>query len=79
MSVPCAANPRPDRADRTDSCIDAVANNFWGKDDAGVGPLLDRMVNSKQTCDELKSFYGGEDTCCQDDGLVVQYQPNTDL
>ncbi|KAL7938682.1 hypothetical protein V8C35DRAFT_319767 [Trichoderma chlorosporum] len=36
----------------------SFANNFWGKDDAGVGPLLDRMVNSKQTCDELKSFYG---------------------
>ncbi|KAM0460803.1 hypothetical protein ACHAO4_001595 [Trichoderma viride] len=46
------------RADRADSNIDTVANNFWGKDDAGVGPLLDRMVNSKQTCDELKSFYG---------------------
>lgn len=63
LSVPCAANPRPDRADDADSNIDAVANNFWGKDDAGVGPLLDRMVNSKQTCDELKSFYGGEDAC----------------
>lgn len=48
-------------ADHTNSYLDAVANNFWGKDDAGVGPLLDRMVNSKQTCDELKSFYGGED------------------
>ncbi|UKZ49995.1 hypothetical protein TrVGV298_004250 [Trichoderma virens] len=36
----------------------SFANNFWGKDDAGVGPLLDRMINSKQTCDELKSFYG---------------------
>ncbi|KAM6479189.1 hypothetical protein HDV62DRAFT_382404 [Trichoderma sp. SZMC 28011] len=36
----------------------SFANNFWGKDDAGVGPLLERMVNSKQTCDELKSFYG---------------------
>ncbi|KAL7799202.1 hypothetical protein V8C37DRAFT_366968 [Trichoderma ceciliae] len=36
----------------------SFANNFWGKDDAGVGPLLDRMINSKQTCDELKNFYG---------------------
>lgn len=79
MSVPCAANSRPDRADHADSYIDAVANNFWGKDDAGVVPLLDRMVNSKQTSDELKSFYGGEDTCRQDDGLVVRYQPNADL
>lgn len=34
-----------------------VANNFWGKDDAGVGPLLDRMLAAKQTCDELRSFY----------------------
>lgn len=79
LLVLCAANPRLDRADHTDSYIDAVANNFWGKDDAGVVPLLDRMVNSKQTCDELKSFYGGEDTCCQDDGLVVQYRQNTDF
>ncbi|PWI76371.1 cell division control protein (Cdc15) [Purpureocillium lilacinum] len=38
--------------------IIAVANNFWGKEDAGVGPLLDRMQGAKQTCDELKSFYG---------------------
>lgn len=67
------------RADRADSNIDTVANNFWGKDDAGVGPLLDRMVNSKQTCDELKSFYGGEDACRQDDGLVVRYRPVTNL
>ena len=34
-----------------------VANNFWGKDDAGVHPLLERMQNAKVTCDELKSFY----------------------
>jgi hypothetical protein len=34
-----------------------VANNFWGKDDAGVAPLLDRMHNAKTTSDELKSFY----------------------
>lgn len=37
------------------TCV--VANNFWGKDDAGVGPLLDRMLAAKQTCDELRSFY----------------------
>ena len=34
-----------------------VANNFWGKDDAGVQPLLERMHNAKVTCDELKAFY----------------------
>lgn len=36
-----------------------VANNFWGKDDAGVGPMLERMHNAKVTCDELKAFYNG--------------------
>ncbi|KAI0129472.1 SH3 domain-containing protein [Xylariales sp. AK1849] len=35
----------------------SFANNFWGKEDAGVGPLLDRMLAAKQTSDELKSFY----------------------
>ncbi|KAK4164517.1 putative septation protein [Cladorrhinum sp. PSN259] len=35
----------------------SFANNFWGKDDAGVGPLLERMHNAKVTCDELRSFY----------------------
>ena len=34
-----------------------VANNFWGKEDAGVQPLLERMQNAKNTCDELKAFY----------------------
>lgn len=34
-----------------------VANNFWGKEDAGVQPLLERMHSAKTTCDELKSFY----------------------
>lgn len=34
-----------------------VANNFWGKEDAGVGPMLDRMHHAKTTCDELKNFY----------------------
>jgi hypothetical protein len=37
----------------------SFANNFWGKDDAGVEPLLQRMHNAKQTCDELKTFYTG--------------------
>lgn len=37
----------------------AVANNFWGKDDAGVTPLLARMAAAKTTCDELRAFYGG--------------------
>lgn len=36
-----------------------VANNFWGKDDAGVQPLINRMAGAKQTCDELRIFYGG--------------------
>ncbi|KAL8871447.1 MAG: hypothetical protein Q9174_002720 [Haloplaca sp. 1 TL-2023] len=35
----------------------SFANNFWGKDDAGVQPLLERMQNAKVTCDELKGFY----------------------
>ncbi|KAJ4293902.1 formin-binding protein [Collariella sp. IMI 366227] len=35
----------------------SFANNFWGKDDAGVPPLLERMHYAKQTCDELRAFY----------------------
>ncbi|KAK2599596.1 hypothetical protein N8I77_011337 [Diaporthe amygdali] len=35
----------------------SFANNFWGKDDAGVPPMLERMHAAKQTCDELRSFY----------------------
>ncbi|KAK3724072.1 formin-binding protein [Vermiconidia calcicola] len=35
----------------------SFANNFWGKDDAGVGPLLERMGNAKVTGDELNAFY----------------------
>lgn len=38
----------------------AVANNFWGKDDAGVAPLFERMHNAKITCDELRAFYAGK-------------------
>jgi hypothetical protein len=37
----------------------SFANNFWGKDDAGVDPLLSRMQYAKLTCDELKAFYTG--------------------
>ncbi|ESZ94016.1 hypothetical protein SBOR_5594 [Sclerotinia borealis F-4128] len=40
----------------------SFANNFWGKDDAGVEPLIQRMINAKQTCDELKSFYNARAT-----------------
>ena len=40
-----------------------VANNFWGRDDAGLHPLLDRMQNAKTTCDELKGFYAGTSGC----------------
>lgn len=43
----------------TDTASVPVANNFWGKEDAGVQPLLERMANAKQTCDELRSFYAG--------------------
>ncbi|KAL8648789.1 MAG: hypothetical protein Q9210_004782 [Variospora velana] len=35
----------------------SFANNFWGKEDAGVQPVLERMQNAKVTCDELKGFY----------------------
>ncbi|KAL4928412.1 formin-binding protein HOF1 [Aspergillus undulatus] len=35
----------------------SFANNFWGKDDAGVAPMLERMHASKTSCDELKTFY----------------------
>ncbi|KAI9717256.1 MAG: hypothetical protein M1812_004783 [Candelaria pacifica] len=35
----------------------SFANNFWGKEDAGVQPMLERMHNAKVTCDELKAFY----------------------
>ncbi|KAE8353306.1 hypothetical protein BDV28DRAFT_109495 [Aspergillus coremiiformis] len=35
----------------------SFANNFWGKDDAGVGPMLDRLHSAKVSCDELKTFY----------------------
>lgn len=37
--------------------ISLVANNFWGRDDAGLQPMLDRVHGSKITNDELKVFY----------------------
>lgn len=48
-----------------------VANNFWGKDDAGVGPMLERMNHSKTSCDELKTFYNGTSTSLNAAGLHV--------
>ncbi|KAL4810427.1 hypothetical protein BDV18DRAFT_57352 [Aspergillus unguis] len=35
----------------------SFANNFWGKDDAGVAPMLERMHAAKTSCDELKTWY----------------------
>ncbi|KAL2810677.1 hypothetical protein BJX63DRAFT_401446 [Aspergillus granulosus] len=35
----------------------SFANNFWGKDDAGVTPMLERLHAAKVSCDELKTFY----------------------
>ncbi|KAJ4305511.1 formin-binding protein [Kalmusia sp. IMI 367209] len=49
MPAPAAAEPP--------SVTLSFANNFWGKDDAGVSPMLERMHNAKVTSDELKSFY----------------------
>ncbi|KAI9663391.1 MAG: hypothetical protein M1831_002675 [Alyxoria varia] len=40
----------------------SFANNFWGKDDAGVTPLLERMHGAKVTSDELKAFYSARAT-----------------
>ncbi|KAK3064026.1 hypothetical protein LTS18_010816 [Coniosporium uncinatum] len=39
------------------SVSQSFANNFWGKEDAGVSPLLGRMHDAKVTGDELKAFY----------------------
>ncbi|CAM1502049.1 Fc.00g040330.m01.CDS01 [Cosmosporella sp. VM-42] len=44
--------------DETPAVALSFANNFWGKEDAGVTPLLGRMAGAKTTCDELRSFYG---------------------
>jgi hypothetical protein len=54
----------------------SFANNFWGKDDAGVEPLIQRMLHAKQTCDELKSFYSGMFTS---DGDVSQADQSAQL
>jgi Fes/CIP4, and EFC/F-BAR homology domain len=35
----------------------SFANNFWGREDAGVYPMLERMHGSKVTSDELRNFY----------------------
>lgn len=35
----------------------SFANNFWGRGDAGVQPILDRMTAAKQTSAELIAFY----------------------
>ncbi|EGC40924.1 SH3 domain-containing protein [Histoplasma capsulatum var. duboisii H88] len=61
VSLSCMATSRLrsrscDRT-KTDMDIFLVANNFWGKDDAGVAPMLERVHNAKTTCDELKAFY----------------------
>ncbi|EEH44278.2 formin-binding protein HOF1 [Paracoccidioides brasiliensis Pb18] len=47
----------PGPVSETPSVALSFANNFWGKDDAGVGPMLERVHNAKLTCDELKAFY----------------------
>lgn len=39
------------------SVPNSFSNNFWGKSDLGVDPLLTRMANAKTTSDELKAFY----------------------
>jgi Fes/CIP4, and EFC/F-BAR homology domain len=49
--------PAASIADAPPSVPLSFSNNFWGRDDAGVDPLLTRMQNAKTTCDELKSFY----------------------
>jgi hypothetical protein len=49
-----------------------VANNFWGPADAGVNPLLQRMQNAKQTCDELKVFYTGMSQRKHDDAGLIR-------
>jgi hypothetical protein len=49
----------PAPASQSNDAASIVANNFWGKDDAGLQPMLDRMHGSKTTSDELKAFYSG--------------------
>lgn len=35
----------------------AFANNFWGKDEAGIHILLGHVNNTKHTAEEIRSFY----------------------
>ncbi|KAK9446593.1 uncharacterized protein V1518DRAFT_423531 [Limtongia smithiae] len=35
----------------------SFSNHFWGVEEKGVGVLLQRMRDAKQTCEEIKSFY----------------------
>lgn len=56
-SVPLSCEPEVEGAAAQRSLTSIVSNNFWGKDDAGVSPLLERMHNAKVTGDELKAFY----------------------
>lgn len=37
--------------------VTTVSNNFWGRSDLGVDPLLSRMSAAKTTSDELRTFY----------------------
>lgn len=57
----------------------SFANNFWGKDDAGVEPLIQRMLHAKQTCDELKSFYSGMFTSDGDISKADQFAQRVPL
>lgn len=50
--------PAASIADAPPSVPLSFSNNFWGRDDAGVDPLLTRMQNAKTTCDELRAYYG---------------------
>ena len=56
-SVPLSCMVTPLLLWSSSSNSHTVSNNFWGRDDAGVDPLLSRMQNAKTTCDELKAFY----------------------
>lgn len=77
-SLSCSSSSSPLEAPKTPStCSDEttrpVANNFWGKDDAGVGPLFQRMHDAKTTCDELKAFYTGNHQIHLPMGLITSF------
>lgn len=59
VSMSCKRDALVDTKKTSVSNLILVANNFWGKDDAGLQPMLDRMHASKVTSDELKAFYSG--------------------